>query len=128
MVAVLTDRSSSQADHEFSLCLFHYLLKSERRKVMTFVNDDVAVIRYQIFCLAFPVKALNQCDINASGRFRFSSANLAYAVDGHIKECREPFSPLVEKLGAVDEYERVRPACADQISRSDGLAERGTRA
>src|ERR1700689_5201132 len=82
----------------------------------------MAILRDQILRLALSVEALNERDVNAARPLGFCPADLADAIDRHIEESRQPFAPLIQKLGAVDEHERVRLSRRDQIRGGDGLA------
>ena len=53
--------------------------------------------------------------MNETGPLRLSSADLADPLDGQFEERTQPFAPLVEKLSAVNQYQRVRSSRRDQI-------------
>jgi hypothetical protein len=91
--------------------------------MMTFVNDDVAVFGYEILGFSLSVKALNQDDINSARSILPSPADLTNAISWQIEEYSQPFAPLIEKLGAVDDYQRVCfPGC-DQVCGGNSFAE-----
>src|SRR5205807_2027235 len=52
------------------------LLEAERRKVVAFVDDNVAVIGDAIVNCPFTHKALKQCNVEGSRKFLSSSADL----------------------------------------------------
>jgi hypothetical protein len=115
VMAIFSDRGRSEAENIFRLYLPHHLFKGDGGKMVAFVNHNEAVFGDQIFGLALTMEALNERRIDNASPLRFSPANLADTLDRQIEERGQPFAPLIEKLSAVDQYQRVRSSFRDQI-------------
>jgi len=90
--------------------------------MMAFVNDNVPILSDQILRHPLSVQALNQCNVDVTRPLGFSSADLADVIDRHIEERSQPFTPLVQKLGPVDQHQCVRLSRRDEIRRGDRFA------
>ena len=88
----------------------------------------MTVVGYEIVHHLLAIQALNDTDVNDAGGMATTAADLADAFDRHVQKCCEPLAPLVKKLAAVNENERVHFARRDKPCRHDGLAEGGGRA
>src|SRR5271154_4520042 len=92
---------------------------------MAFVDDDMAVLRDQVLRLTLSMETLNERDVDIACLLCFSPADLADTINRQVEECGQPLAPLVQKLSAMDQYQRVRPSCRDQVRGSDRFPERG---
>ena len=62
--------------------------------MVAFVYDDVAVFADEILDFALAIQALDDRNINRTGPFRFSSADLADGIDRQIEERCQALPPL----------------------------------
>ena len=75
--------------------------------MVAFVNDDVAVLRHQILDLTLSMETLDNCDVDDAALFCLPSADLADRIDRQIEERGEPFTPLIQKLSSMNQYQCV---------------------
>jgi len=75
--------------------------------VVTLVHNDVAIGRDHVVHDLLSIQALDDRNVNKSGGTPASPANLPDAFYGHIQKRRKPLAPLIEKLAAMHEYQRV---------------------
>jgi len=64
-----------------------YELKTRRRKMMAFIDNQMAVIRYQVGDFASAHEALDQRDINDASRLATSAADNADVFRIDLEEC-----------------------------------------
>ena len=124
MVTVLARDGRRQPDDESGLGLARDLLEAVRRQVMTLVDDQVAVVGHAIIDDALPDEALNDRDVEQSGRPASPAADATNRLRGHAEERRESLDPLIEQLTPMDEHQRVHAALGDEPRGDDRLAER----
>src|SRR5579871_2260301 len=95
------------------------LLKAERRKVVAFVDDNVAVIGDAIVNRPFTDKALKQCNVEGSRKFLSSSADLANRFLRQVEKGTKPLDPLVKQLLSMHQHKRIRSTLCDQPRTND---------
>ena len=123
VVAVLARDGRRQSEDESSLCLAGHLFEAVGREVVALVHDQVAVVRDAVVDDTFPDEALNDGDVEQPGWSVSSAADAPNRFRREAEEGRESLDPLVEKLAAMNEDERVHAALGDQPRSHDGLAE-----
>jgi len=94
---------------------------------MALVNDDVAVLGNPIVDDALSDEALNDRDVQQSGRPIPSTTDASDRLGRNAEESRQPLDPLIEQLPSMHEHQRVHAALRDQPRGNNGLAERGRR-
>jgi hypothetical protein len=92
--------------------------------MVTFIDDDMPVIRDQIGDGTLPNQALHQSDIDNPGGFLLSAVDDTDLVGRQVKKRLETRDPLVEKLPVVDQDERIPSSHCDHLRRDNGLAKR----
>lgn len=122
VVAILPRDRRRQAKQVSGLRLARDGLKADGGKVMAFVDDDVAVFGDDVRNDALPHKALHKSDVDVFGEFPLPAMDNADLLWRDIKKDFEASDPLVEKLPAMDEDQRVSAARRDQFSGDDGFA------
>ena len=95
--------------------------------MVAFVNDKMTIVRYQVGYFALPHEALDQRDINNTGRLAASAPDDADILRIEIEKCLEAFHPLVEQLPTVDENERIPPPLSNERCGHNRLTEGGGR-
>lgn len=66
-----------KANDELRFRRAHHLFKFERRKMMTLVHDDVAVVGHEVFHFFVAIQVLDHCDINHSRPYGLAGAGRA---------------------------------------------------
>ena len=92
---------------------------------MTFVDDEVAVVRDQITYLAVAHEALDQRDIDPPCRLALSAADCADIAVLHGQKRLKALAPLVYELAAaMNQYRRLFPNTRhdQQLARCDPKA------
>lgn len=108
VMTVLALRRGGQPDDVARLHLPQHLLEAHRREVVTFIDDDVAVVGHEVVHDLLAVQTLDDVDIDDPGATSASTTDLVNTLDGQIQKCSEPFAPLIQKLAAM----RARVNCA----------------
>ena len=78
--------------------------------MVAFVDDQMAILANDIVDFALARQTLNDRNIDNAGRLAFAAADLTDGFGREIEKGGEPGDPLVEKLPAVDQNQRVGPA------------------
>jgi hypothetical protein len=103
------------------------LLKTAGGDVVAFIHNQLPIICEQVIYYAFSAQALQQGNINESGRFMFAASDPADLLRVDVKKCRQPCHPLVKQLLSMDQDERVNRPLRDDIDSDNRLAERRAR-
>ena len=82
--------------------------------MVAFVNDKMTIVRHQVGYFPVPHAALDQRDINDTGRLAASAADDAYIFRIYIEKCLEAFHPLAEQLSTMDENKRIPAPLSDE--------------
>ena len=90
---------------------------------MAFIGDDMPVLGDEIGDDALPHQALHESDIDVAARLLLPAVDDAEPVRRDIQEGLETRHPLIEKLPAMDEHQRIPISLRDHFGRNDGLAE-----
>src|SRR5712691_4797453 len=106
-MAVLANRSRGQPDNVFCFHFSQHPLEREGRDVMAFVHNYLAVFSYEVRNLARSHQTLHDRYVDACSSRSFASPDLANVLDVKAEELREPFPPLIHKLTAMNEDQRV---------------------
>ena len=69
MMSVTALRCGSQAGNEFCSDFSQDTLKGYRRQVMTFIDNDMAIVSHQVIYFVFAYQALNHSDIEPAVGF-----------------------------------------------------------
>ena len=124
MVPVFAADGCRQAEDAFRLAAPGHRLKTDRRQMVAFVDDQMAILANDVIDLALARQTLNDRYIDNAGGLAFATADLADGFWRKIEKGREAGDPLVEELPAVDQNQRVGLAGGDGISGHHGFAER----
>src|SRR5208283_3668312 len=128
VVAVFPCHRRRQAEHESGLGLPSDGFEAHSGKVMTFIDDDMAVISHQIGDDPLPHQALHESDINVAARLLFPAVDNANLVRRDVQKRLETRQPLIEKLPTMDKDQRIPVPHGYHFGGDDGLAEcRGCR-
>lgn len=84
--------------------------------MVAFVNDKMTIVRHQVGYFPVSHEALDQRDINDTGRLAASAADDAYIFRIYIEKCLEAFHPLAEQLSTMDENKRIPAPLSDERS------------
>ena len=103
LMAVLACDGSGQPGDELRPGVPDDLLKTVRRQMVAFVDDDMAVRRDQVIHRAFACQALDDCHVNRAGRLPTATANPANCLGWQVEKCADLFYPLFQQLAAVHE-------------------------
>src|SRR5579864_5982306 len=123
VVTVLACHRGGQPEDEARFCLPRHLLEAVRRDMVTFIDDEVAVIGHKIVDDALADQALNQGDIEQPGWSPSTAADAADRFRGEAQKGGEALDPLIEQLPSMDEDERVYATRSDEPRGDHGLAE-----
>jgi len=115
LMAIFSSRRSRQAGNIFGFDLPHDLLEAERRNMVAFINDDVAVLSDEVLHFTFAVETLKQSDVDETRPCRFAPGDLAYRLHWNIQKHRQSFTPLIQQLLAVKQNERTDFALCNQF-------------
>ena len=127
MVAILARHGRGQPEDISRLCPAGHKLKARRRQMVAFVNDKMTIVRHQVGYFALPHEALDQRDINDTGRLAAPAADDADILRIDIEKCLEAFHPLAEQLPTMDEHERIQAPLSNERCGHNRLAEGGRR-
>ena len=125
MMAVLARDGSRQPGDEFRLRLAGDLLKTLGRKVVTFVDDEVAVVRHAVIDHALPHKTLNERDIERAGGSASAASDSTDGLRRQAKKRRQSFYPLIQQLPTMHENQRVDATPGNQPRGDHRLSEGG---
>jgi hypothetical protein len=114
-----------QTDKEAGACGREDALKGHRRDVVTFIDDNVAIVGDPRVNLAFPDEALNHRDIDDSRCPVLSATDSADLDRVRIEEERELVDPLLEERASMDENERAHFPRGDDGGPHDRLSSAG---
>ena len=89
---------------------------------MALVDHDQAIAAEERFEVVDGLEALNHREVDGSGEFAPSAADLADLFRGESEQRLELCSPLLEERLAVGEDERRKPPRGDHGARDHGLA------
>src|SRR5437762_1862193 len=87
MMTVFAGHRRGQSE---DIARFHpagHKLKTRCRKMMALIDDQMAVVRYQVGYFASAHEALDQRDVNDAGRLAASAANGADVLRIDLEEC-----------------------------------------
>src|SRR5579863_4077669 len=93
--------------------------------MVAFVNDKMTIVRHQVGYFAMPHEALDQRDINDTGRLAASAANDADISRINIEKCLEAFHPLAEQLATMYEDKRIPAPLSNERRSHNRLAKGG---
>src|SRR5215475_1743302 len=99
------------------------LLEAVRRKVVAFVDDDMTVADDTIVNHPSTHKALKQSNVESSGKFLSSAADLANQFLRQVKKGTKPLNPLIKQLLSMHQHERIRATLCDQPRANDRFSE-----
>ncbi len=69
---------------------------------MTFVHDDMPIVRDEIVNLSLANETLDQCDIDHAFGLATSPADSSDRVAGYVGETGEPLNPLIQENATVN--------------------------
>ena len=98
MVPVFSGDGCRQTDDIARLRSARDKLKTRRRQVVAFVDDQLAVVSHDVVDLAVSDQALDQSHVNHARRFSLSTAYCANLFGVDLEEGLQPLDPLVEKF------------------------------
>ena len=91
--------------------------------MVALVNNDVSIFGHEVLDLSIPMQALNDRYVDVACPFGFASTNLSDFVHWNFEEHRQPLSPLIEQLLAMDYHQHVGLPFSNQPCRDGRLAE-----
>ncbi len=93
--------------------------------MVTFINNDMPIISYEIINLTFPAHTLHHSDINNTGCSPFTTTDHTYLFSINIKKHAKTFNPLLHKLPSVNQYQCIHASLCNHISSNNGLPKSG---
>jgi hypothetical protein len=93
--------------------------------MVTFINNKMTVIRYEIRDFTVSDKALDQRNIDDPGRLPPPAADNSNLFRINVQEGSQPFDPLIEQFAPVDEDKRISGASGEKRCRYNGFPESG---
>lgn len=114
-----------QPEPPSAVCLAHARFERDSRHVVALVDDDQPVPTEQCRRLVSASDALDHGDVDSSGRLVLTTADDAHLGPIHSQVLDQAVPPLVDQLGAIDEYERRHVMVRDHRARHDRLADSG---
>lgn len=101
VMPVLAGYGRRQAEDVFRLAAPGHRLEADRRQMVAFVDDQMAVLADDVIDLALAGQTLDDRNVDNAGGFAFAAADLADGLGREIEKGGEPGNPLVEKLPAM---------------------------
>ncbi len=92
---------------------------------MTFIDDQISVIRNDVVYLAFADQTLHQRHIDHTGRLAFSVPDGPDLLRVDFEEGAQPLDPLAQDFPTVDQDKGIARTMPDKGRGHDGLAECG---
>ena len=126
-MSVLAGYRGGQAEDVPRLAATRHRLEAYRRQVVTLVDDEVTIVGDHVIHLPLAHQALNDGDVDDTGRAALAAADLADPLGREIEKTGKPGEPLVEELAAMNQDEGVGSAGVDQGRGDYRLAECGGR-
>jgi hypothetical protein len=123
VVAVFPRHRRRQAKHVSGLGLPSDGFEAHGGQVMTFIDDDMAVISHQIGDNPLPHQALHESDIDVAARLLFPAVDNTKLVRRDVQKRLETRQPLIEKLPTMDKDQRIPAPHGYHLGGDDGLAE-----
>ena len=96
MMPVLAGYRGGQAEDIPRLAATRHRLEAYRRQVVTFVDDEVTIVGDHVIDFALAHQALNDGDVDDTGRAALAAADLTDLLGREIEKTGEPGEPLVE--------------------------------
>src|SRR5713226_5756522 len=90
--------------------------------MVTFINNEVTVIRYEIRDFTVSDKALDRRDIDDPGRLPPPAADNSNLFQINVQEGSQPFDPLIEQFAPVNEDKRISGASSDERRSHNGFS------
>jgi hypothetical protein len=125
VVAVLPGDRRREAEDVPGPGLTNDSLEADGRKMVALIDDELAVLSHQIGYDALAYLALNQGDVEQSGRFPLSASDDPNLFRIETEKGSEAGRPLIHKRLPMDENQRTAPAGSDYVCGNDRLAEPG---
>ena len=100
-------------------------LEAEGRDVVAFVDDDLPVVSDEIGDLSLPGEALEQRDVDETGRATLAGTELADGARLDVKERCQALPPLIREVLTVNDDQGADPAQRDEPRGDDRLAKPG---
>ena len=91
--------------------------------MMTFIDNELAVMPHRFPDRPSAKAALDDGDVNCAGRFSAPTADPADRAGRQAKKRREALDPLILQLPAMHEHERVDAAFGDEPRADHGFPE-----
>lgn len=116
VMSVLASGRCRESNNVLRFRLAHNLLEGDGRKVVAFVDDDVPVVGHEVLHFLVAVEALNHRNIDLTSPLRLACSDLPDVVEREVEEHREALAPLIKKLLAMDQHQRVDGPLGNQPS------------
>jgi hypothetical protein len=91
--------------------------------VVAFIDDHLAVFRYQILYFILSVQALNDGHVHTPRSVSFATTDMSDRFGGQIQEHSKALLPLIEQMLPVDHHQTIDLAFRDQPRRNGRFPE-----
>lgn len=124
LMPILARYRGGQPENEPRLRSPRDKLEARRGQVVTFVDDEMAIIANKVGDFSAPHEALDQRHIDHASRLAFASPDRPDELRVNVEERLQSLDPLLHQFLAMDEYQRIDAASRDQVCGNHRFAER----
>jgi len=87
VMSVFSGHRRGQSEHKFRLGCSWYRFEADRGQMVTFVDDDVPIMTYEVRDLSLATKALDERDVDDAGGLALAAADHPDPSGCNVEEC-----------------------------------------